>query len=518
MKKILNDNSFEGYFEPSILSRGERYYRENRIMDIWCQGDTVTAYIDGSEIYKVELTMEDNEILYGYCTCPYSADGEFMCKHMAATLYYLNENEVPELETMKPKIKESFKTEAELSKIYDMMKHELRQISDGYGFVNYYNGRKFVRLIDRVANYIDNFIDTKNYDDAFELIKYSYFFISKVFMDGSNGEYQETLYTISDVASKLLYNEDFFEIFSKWACEIYNAKSLEDFSDAPLYSLILFASDKITATKVINILDKLEFDYGIFVSVLVDKIELTYNFIDKKTAIKMCYDNIDNYHIKELLLKYLKKEKNIPEVIKILKDNIENNIGKYNAYNELLKVYEENNMLNERKELLIEVIIETSDLNRFKELKKMCSKKEWHQVKEEIITNIEPNNNLLKDIYMEEKETDKLFDLLKQTSELFTLSKYQEGVKDKYSKELLKLYKPLIIENSKYVSDRNSYYGLCRYIKKMGELNNSEDFIFDVLDEMYPNYQNRPAFKEEIMEVLENKDKFKKLLESKKAK
>ena len=175
-------------------------------------------------------------------------------------------------------------------------------------------------------------------------------------------------------------------------------------------------------------------------------------------------------------------------------------------------------MLNERKELLIEVIIETSDLNRFKELKKMCSKKEWHQVKEEIITNIEPNNNLLKDIYMEEKETDKLFDLLKQTSELFTLSKYQEGVKDKYSKELLKLYKPLIIENSKYVSDRNSYYGLCRYIKKMGELNNSEDFIFDVLDEMYPNYQNRPAFKEEIMEVLENKDKFKKLLESKKAK
>ena len=143
---------------------------------------------------------------------------------------------------------------------------------------------------------------------------------------------------------------------------------------------------------------------------------------------------------------------------------------------------------------------------------------EWPQIKEKIITNIEPDNNLLKDIYMEEKETEKLFNLLKQSPTLSTLSRYQDGLKDKYSKELLKLYKPLVIENSKDVSDRNSYYGLCRYIKKMGELNNSEDFIFEMLDEMYPNYQNKPAFKEEIMNVLKNKDKFMKLLESKKAK
>ncbi len=98
MKKILKDYDFERYFESHILSRGKSYYMENRILDIWCQDNLITAYIDGSEIYRVELKADNKELLNSYCSCPYSEDGEFMCKHIAAVLYHLKENKIPELE------------------------------------------------------------------------------------------------------------------------------------------------------------------------------------------------------------------------------------------------------------------------------------------------------------------------------------------------------------------------------------------------------------------------------------
>ena len=81
--------------------------------------------------------------------------------------------------------------------------------------------------------------------------------------------------------------------------------------------------------------------------------------------------------------------------------------------------------------------------------------------------------------------------------------------------ELLEFYKPWIIKSSKIASDRNSYYNLCFYIEKIQKLDNSDDFIFDMLKEMYPNYRSKRAFKEEIMNVLspKNKQRFYELIE-----
>ena len=71
MKRFLENNNFEKYFDSHILYRGEAYYRENRILDIWYQNNIVTSYIEGSEIYKVELKIDNDEI-NSYCSCPYS--------------------------------------------------------------------------------------------------------------------------------------------------------------------------------------------------------------------------------------------------------------------------------------------------------------------------------------------------------------------------------------------------------------------------------------------------------------
>lgn len=509
MKKFLKNYNFEDYFESHILSRGKSYYKENRILDIWYQENLITAYIDGSEIYRVELRADNKELDNFYCSCPYSEDGEYMCKHIAAILYYLEENDIPELEVANKKQVKQEKNKYELFKIYDEMKYELRKISDRNGFVNYYNGRYFVDLISNVSDYIDGFIDNDEHKDAFELIKYTYRFIKDTFMDGSNGEFQDSLYIINESASKLLYNDEYYNIFLDYTRDITSTNALDDFSDCPLHAFILYVHNKDSAKKVVKILDEIELStYGIFVSQTLDKISLTYDYIDKNDAINLCYKSIEHYGVKELLIKYLKNDNKIDEVIKILKNDIKNHVRKDMAYDKLLDIYDEYNRIEEKKKILPEVIIETSSFKRYKELKDMYSELEWINLKEKIISNIKPNNRwILEDIYMEENETDKLFELLKKNPNMSKLAKYQDGVKDKYSEEILKLYKPQIIEESKRVNDRKWYQELCFYIGKMSELDNSEDFIFEMLKEMYPNYRSKRAFKEEIIKVLSNKNK-----------
>lgn len=516
MKKFLKTYDFEEYFDSNILLRGKSYYKENRILDVWYQKNLITAYIDGSEIYRVELSLDDKELYNFYCSCPYSEDGEYMCKHIAAVLYYLEENDVPELEDLEKKQIKQKENKPKLSKIYDEMKYELRKISDRNGFVNYYNGRYFVDLISNVSNYIDSFIENEEYNNAFELIKYTYRFISDTFMDGSNGEFQDSLYFINESASKLLYNDKYFDIFWDYTRDIVSNNALDDFSDSPLHAFILYVHDMSSAERVVKILDEIELGtYGIFVSQILDKISLTYEFIDKDAAIKLCYENIEHYGVKELLIKYLKNDNKIDEVIRILKENVKNHVRKDMAYDKLLDIYDEYNMLEEKKKLLPEVIIETNSFARYKELKNMCDESEWNSLKEKIISKIKSNNSaILEDIYIEENEIDKLFELLKKNPSIYMLVKCQDALKDKYSDELLDLYKIQILEFSKSVSDRKWYQKLCYYIGRMKEIDNSEDFIFDMLKEMYPNYKSKKAFKEEIINVLSlrNKQRFYELI------
>lgn len=507
MKQFLKNYDFEDAYAPHILSRGKNYFYERRILDIWCQDNFITAYIEGSEIYKVELRVSDNKLLNFNCSCPYSENGECFCKHVAAVLYYLKEHDIPELEIEN---KKQVSENLELCKIYDEMQFKLNKISDKYGFVDYFNGKKFVDLIEEVSVYIDDFISNQEFDNAYKLIKLTYRFIKDTSMDGSNGEYQDAFYIISESASKLLYNDKYFDVFYNYAESVGINNTLDDFSDYPLYAFVLYAHDKASAIDAIRVLEEIDADcFGMFVNKVIDKISLTYDFIDKDSAIKMCYENMNTYGVKELLIRYLKDNNKIDEIVHILKDDIKNHVRKDMAYDKLLNIYDEYGMLEEKKKILPEVIIETSSFPRYKELKNICSSSEWNDLKDKIISQIKPDNvRILKEIYNEEKEVDKLFELLKDAPTLFELAKYQGILKAKYDKELLNFYRKEIIKCSETAKDRGSYSIICYHIGLMKEIDNSDDFIFDMLKEMQPNYKSKKAFKEEILKVLSSNNKY----------
>lgn len=83
--------NWKGYFEGKMLDRGFDYYESNAVRIFSYSNTHVNAQVAGTMIYDVDIYFEDSKITSMYCNCPYYDN----CKHLAATLYYLEDH--PEL-------------------------------------------------------------------------------------------------------------------------------------------------------------------------------------------------------------------------------------------------------------------------------------------------------------------------------------------------------------------------------------------------------------------------------------
>ena len=77
------------YFGSQILNRGLDYYQSNAVSIQSSASSSINAIVMGSQEYNVCVNLENNEF---FCDCPYySREGN--CKHIAALLYYIENNE-----------------------------------------------------------------------------------------------------------------------------------------------------------------------------------------------------------------------------------------------------------------------------------------------------------------------------------------------------------------------------------------------------------------------------------------
>ncbi len=67
---------------PRSYARGEAYLDEGRVGLLRAGADRVSATVQGSESYTVELRAQKG-LLRSVCSCPVGAEGEF-CKHCVA--------------------------------------------------------------------------------------------------------------------------------------------------------------------------------------------------------------------------------------------------------------------------------------------------------------------------------------------------------------------------------------------------------------------------------------------------
>ncbi len=85
------DPSWKDEFAPHILARGKKYFEEGRVSQIIQCGNRITAHVDGTEDYCVEIDLPGGVPDNWRCTCPYAVQGN--CKHKAAVLFAVEAGE-----------------------------------------------------------------------------------------------------------------------------------------------------------------------------------------------------------------------------------------------------------------------------------------------------------------------------------------------------------------------------------------------------------------------------------------
>ena len=114
---------FEEQINEVILQRGLNYFRKGYVTDVEEIGyGDYEATVEGSDLYTVHLHIEKGIVTEYDCDCPY--DQGPVCKHIAAVLFYLQQD-VLHLEEDHPTKKTTKPSEMEqVDKILHLLPHE----------------------------------------------------------------------------------------------------------------------------------------------------------------------------------------------------------------------------------------------------------------------------------------------------------------------------------------------------------------------------------------------------------
>ena len=77
-------------FRQHILDRGIEYYEDGEVTEFSYSNNEIKASVNGSDIYEVEISLDEEDVVDMYCSCPHAAGGH-NCKHMAAVLFKFEE-------------------------------------------------------------------------------------------------------------------------------------------------------------------------------------------------------------------------------------------------------------------------------------------------------------------------------------------------------------------------------------------------------------------------------------------
>lgn len=94
---VDREQQLEGLVSARTLEKGLDHYESGAVSDLKTTECGYEAVVLGSREYHVEIELNDGEISGMYCDCPYADDGSF-CKHMAAVLFEIDDQEEDETE------------------------------------------------------------------------------------------------------------------------------------------------------------------------------------------------------------------------------------------------------------------------------------------------------------------------------------------------------------------------------------------------------------------------------------
>lgn len=520
-------------FASRILNRGYEYYIDDLVEDLYRDGDTVYATVNGADDYEVEITLYGGEVEDMFCSCPYAEDGNY-CKHMAAVLYELEEGEdVPEKAPVSNNIDEivnsadekyvrsfliNILNENELlrQRFVTLMSNQQRSVKEykklvdtiirtytnQSGYVEYHDAETMLDELLDLADDIDFFIESGQLLDAFELSCYLM---------------QETLMTDPDHENVyLLYDhlvDDWYKIVEAASAEekdIIFEKLLNDrgnisrFTKSFLYNafreprfipkLFEMLDNEIAAAKN----DRYKYD-----NVALQKIKLMTELqIDFDEIERNCRQYWDSDGVRRWLAEQYEQRGQVTDAIKIYEESIlldRDHRGLVTQYREkLVRLYQQIGDDEKYMQVLWLLVTDDQNVEYYRELKSNYTADEWPVEREKVFQSY--SSIALANLYCEEKLYDRLWELLKDEG-LYMVLRYEDVLLPKHSVDILKKYQAYLNQAAKRADGRQAYQDWVRILKRMQKINGGKELAQQIANEWRVKYKNRRAMMEELRKL-----------------
>jgi len=538
---------FENEYSNTILKRGLDYYNSGYVKKVRIKDGTIDAIVEGTNNYHVRIELHNDKIIDTNCDYPYFYEHD-ECKHITAVLYYLvnekliNIKDTPSISSILNKIneKELKKFLSDLIEnnedIYDLFRRKfvdyfpkissatykkkifdaIREAGGRDGFIDYREGWGYTRKMYEFTTEASNLVDKNDYETAFIIVKIILDSIPDTAIDGSNGETSEVADSCIDVIIEILdkapkNDKTIRDIFEYILLEL-KTHNLDNYGIELDNLIINFVRDDLfieecevallNAIKDCDSSKWYSYSKRYYLACLKELYDRTEEN-DKK--IRLIEDNLDEIEMFEEYIVILMKEKEINEVIELLKKYQKKypNHQKYIS-DKLIEIYQSNHMEIEYKDELYNAFFEYDKFNfeKYIKIKKLFSKSDWSREKEEIITKIKKSNNnnfdILTKIYIEEKMIDELYEYVSING---NVNYFEEYLLPKYRDELIEINIKNCKRSLKVASNRNAYRGIAGELNHIKRLDINKKYINDFLTYIRKEYANKPALMDEISHI-----------------
>lgn len=539
---------WENSFSNHILDKGFNYFKKGLVENVNIQGNKVTAFVQGSQLYKVIIIKEDNKIIDLNCSCPYARGGNY-CKHMVAVLYYLEENK-------------SNKSKDEEVLIRDLINNtDILLIKEFLSDLLINNEHLLISFKKKVMP-ISFKTYKENVDDIFKLnLKNKY----ELEEEDIWVLIHELSYIIEDDAQILINDNDLVGAFklSDYILEKLMPQCSDDFTDTieifidkclELWDQILIKGDiklkREIFDTIIKKLNDINFEFLLFyiekfmfenfeekefnqdkLNYLNKRIKLYYsvanfNYINYKLGSyllqkvdllkKMDYteaeivevykDNVNVFEMRKQYIEYCIDKEDYKKAIKLLVEGKQvfayhsNVVIEYSHWlKDLYKLRGDQDLY--KAELFELITIHTKgDLELYKELKSLYSKSEWQKIRQKVFAEISSISKL-GDMYVIEGLYDKLLKLVLSSKGIYLAMNYVDSFKDLDVTKLLNKYKAELNKMIENLGTRARYQEIVNILNNMKRLPGGEKEVFEIVEVWKTKYKNRRALQDELKKV-----------------
>lgn len=483
------------YFSFEILRRGYDYYKKGKVKEIKKANNSFIANVSGSEPYLVTISLSKNSYNME-CTCPYAEENN--CKHMAAVLYCLKNNDMPIKE-------EKININSEEITNFQRFKKEFKK--ECYKL---FHNRSYLHQneLEDYSNIVNNFIEEGckyieiDLEFTYEIFEFFIIEIDAVDVYDQYGEKEELFANLFESFKQLFQNEKIFVRFLSFVGTIYTLEKDEyyfEHKENILNLLYQYLEYEWQAEDILILLRKLDKDKKIYDyqkrNIKEKIIYINYYFLDKENALELAEQYLDVKEICRFLLDVYKEKQE--KQIELLEKMIYANKGYSNEeyFLRLINIYK-NKDKEKYLDLLNKYFLEHKDIKTYLQIKNNYSNEEWNKIKKEYLDKVK-GSRIYNDICVEEGYYDELLKVL-EDSWIETINNYIKLLVHHRPKELLILYKNKLIEEIDRSSCRQHYQKVLSNFNNMLTIPHGKKELENIILYTRENYKNRKALQEEI--------------------